>query len=265
MNSTPTPKTRLDFHNLPLIEAALRASLSEAVSVSYNVVNSIKNLLEPEFSTLSAPQQLEVAPGFGPSPAEFGPSSLPGAVYGGHNAGLTVSVHPKVIVARWIKQPGLSEMEYPRYPALRDALWKAVDALAEGLGDDAFPGVAVVNMSYVNFLPATDPSSVVSNYFSEKAHLSLMDDARQIRKLEAGWSEHNRVDVRFALEQVTAKLGDSVHEGYRLTTAAGIRLAGSLNAQRALEEIHEYLQVFFLKLISDHAKQEWMLKEVAND
>lgn len=205
-----------------------------------------------------------MAPGFGPSPAEFGPSSLPGAVYGGHNAGLTVSVHPKVVVARWVKQPGLSEMKYPRYPVLRDALWKAVEAFAEGVGDDAFPRVAVVNMSYVNFLPASDPASVVSKYFSEKAQLSLMDGARQIRKLEAGWSERERMNVRFALEQVTAKLGDSVHEGYRLTTAAGIRLAESLNAQQSLEDIHDHLQGFFLKLISDHAKQEWKLKKVAD-
>ncbi len=264
MNSTSTQKTRLDFDNLPLIEAASRASLSEEVSVSYDVVNSIKKRLEPEFSTLSAPQQLEVAPGFGLSPTEFGPSSLPGAVYGGHNAGLTVSVHPKVVVARWVKQPGLSEMKYPRYPDLRDALWKAIKAFAEGLGDDAFPRVAVVNMSYVNFLPASDPASVLSKYFSEKAHLGLMDGARQIRKLEAGWSEPNRVDVRFALEQATAKLGDSVHEGYRLTTAAGIRLTESLNAEQALDDIHDYLQGFFLKLISDHAKQEWELKKVAD-
>ena len=264
MNSTSTQKIRLDFGNLPLIEAATRASLSEAVPVSYDVVNWIEKRLKPEFSTLNTPQQLEVAPGFGSRPVEFGPGILPGALYSGHSAGLTVSVHPNVVVARWVRQPGLSEKEYPRYPDLRDALWKAVKAFAERLGDDAFPGVAVVNMSYVNFLPASDPASVVSKYFSEKAHLSLMDGARQIRKLEAGWSEPNRVDVRFALEQVTAKLGDSVQEGYRLTTAAGIRLAGSLNEQQALEDIHEYLQGFFLKLISDHAKQEWKLKEPAN-
>lgn len=72
------------------------------------------------------------------------------------------------------------------------------------------------------------------------------------------------MNVRFALEQVTAKLGDRVHEGYRLTTAAGIRLAESLNAQQSLEDIHDHLRGFFLKLISDHAKQEWKLKKVAD-
>ena len=254
-------KLRLDFGNLPLIEAALRASFHGPVGVSYDVVNSIASRLKPEFPTLREPQQIEIAPGIGPSPAEFGPGFLPGAVYGGHKAGLTVSLHSQVIVVRWVKQPGPYETAYPRFPALRDALWKAVEAFREGVGD-AFPGVAVVNMSYVNFLPALDPASVVSTYFSKQAQLSLMDNARKVRKLESAWSERDRVDVRFALEQVTAKLADSVREGYRLTTAAGIRLAESLDAKAALENIHDRLQVFFLELISDDAQVEWQLTKV---
>ena len=253
-------ETRLDFGKLPLIEAAVRASFSAPVPLTYGVVNAVADRLKPSFPALSEPQQLEIAPGVGPSPTEFGPPHLPGAVYGGHTAGLTVSVHPQVVVARWVKQHVPLETDYPRYSALRDALWTAVEAFRQGVGDE-FPGVTVVNMSYVNFLPGSVPASVMS-YFSDQAQLGAMAQARKVRKLEAAWSETEGLDVRFAIEQVTANLGGKIEEGYRLTTAAGIRLAESLDAKSALERVHGTLQSFFLKLISEHAKKEWQLQEV---
>ncbi|MCH7703459.1 MAG: hypothetical protein IID37_17420, partial [Planctomycetes bacterium] len=89
-------KLRLDFGNLPLVEAAVRASLSESVPLTYSVVNAIAQSLGKSFPTLTEPKQIELAPGAGPSTVEFGPSYLPGAVYGGHDAGLFVSLHPQV-------------------------------------------------------------------------------------------------------------------------------------------------------------------------
>ncbi|MCH8806692.1 MAG: hypothetical protein IH986_11460 [Planctomycetes bacterium] len=253
----------MDFGNLPLIEAAVRASFHGSVPLSYDIVNLVADRLKPTFPQLAEPKQIEIAPGAGPSPAEFGPAFLPGAVYSGHVAGLTLSLHPQVIVSRWVKQFGRGE-RYPRYPALRDALWSAVEAFREASGDK-YPGTAIVNMSYVNFLPSSDAESVLKTYFSDQVQVGAMGSARRVRKLEASWSESDDLDVRFAIEQVTARLADSVTEGYRLTTAAGLRLAESLDAKSALEKIHEVLQEFFLVLINDHAKKEWQLNQVPND
>ncbi len=257
--ATPVGKLHLNFDNLPLIEAAVRATFHGSVPLSYDIVNSVADRLKPSFPQLTEPKQIEIAPGVGPSPVEFGPAYLPGAVYSGHAAGLALSVHPQVIVARWVKRSATSESNYPRYPALRDALWSAVEAFRKAAGDK-FPGTAIVNMSYVNFLPSPDPASVLKDYFSDEVQLRAMDSARQVRKLEAAWSESDDLDIRFAVEQVTARLADSVTPGYRLTTAAGVRLAESVDAKSALEKVHDVLQDFFLKLISEQAKKEWKLR-----
>ncbi len=258
-----TTKLRLDFGNLPLVEAAVRASFNGSKALTYSLVNLIATELKPSFPTLAESKQLEFPPGAGEFQAEFGPGHLPGAEYTGHKSGLSLSVQPQVIVARWVKHPSLLEAKYPRYQALRDSLWNAVDAFRKGCGDEC-PGIAVVNMSYVNFIPVSNPAAVLQTYFSEHVHLQAMDNARQVRKLEAAWSEGDDLDVRFALEQAVARLPDGVAQGYRLTTAAGLRLGESLDAKSGLEKVHDVLQEFFVKLISPEAKTEWKLQEVRN-
>ena len=220
---------RLDFGNLPLLEVAVRASLSGPLKLTYAIVGSLAKELAAEFPTLAEPKQIETAPGFGLSPAEFGPGVLPGAVYSGHSQGLAVSVHPQVVIARWVRQFGPRESPYPRFPSLRAALWRAVEGLRTAVGED-FPPLAVVNMSYTNFVPVPDPASDIRTYLSKRAQLAALDNAHQVRKLEAAWGEEDAVDVRFSLDQGTAKLGDDVIDGYQLTTTAGRRLAGSRDA-----------------------------------
>ncbi len=254
---------RLDFDNLPLIEAAVRASFSAPTALSYALVNSIAVELKPSFPVLAESQQIEGAPGVDGTQVEFGPGYLPGAVYTGHGSGLSVHVQPRVIVARWSKRPGLIEPEYPRFKALRDSLWNAVEAFRKAR-EDEFPGIAVVNMSYVNFIPVSDPATVVRTYFAKNAHLGVLENAHQVRKLEAAWSESDDLDLRFALEQAAAKLPEGVTQGYRLTTAAGLRLGKSLSAESGLDRVHDKLQAFFVGLISNEAKSEWKLRDAQN-
>lgn len=259
-----TAKLRLDFENLPLVEAAVRVSFQTAVGLSYSLVYSVYAKLKPSFPLLTESQQLEVVPGAGGTQVDFGPAYLPGAVFTADKSGLSVQVQPQVIVARWSKRPGVRESKYPRYQALHDSLWKTVEAFRQACGDD-FPGIAVVNMSYVNFVPSLDSATFLKTYFSEESQLGAMKSARQVRKLEAGWIGSDDVDVRFAVEQVSAKLPDGMTPGYRLTTAAGLRLGESLDAKSGLEKVHDALQHFFLELISEHAKREWKLQEPANE
>ena len=90
---------RLDFENLPLIEAAVRASLNGPTALSYRLVNYIAAELNTSFPILTESKQLEVAPGASGANIAFGPAYLPGAVYTGNKSGLSVSVQPQVIVA----------------------------------------------------------------------------------------------------------------------------------------------------------------------
>lgn len=256
-------KLRLKFDNLPLVEAAVRASFNVPKALSYALINSVHAELKSQFPALAESTQIEVAPGSGQFQAEFGPGCIPGAVYTGHPLGVSVHVQPQVVVARWSKRPGLDDPHYPDYERLRDSLWIAVEAFERGCGTD-YPGIAVVNMSYVNFIPALDPAAILKTYFSEDAHLRAMDKARQVRKLEAAWSEGDDLDVRFALEQAAAKLPDGITQGYRLTTVAGLRLGGSVDPRIGLERVHDALQEFFNKLISPEAKKEWKLRENQN-
>jgi len=258
-----TKSLRLDFDDLPLVEAAVRASFNGPKDLTFSLVNSIHADLKPSFPALTESQQHEIAPGAGEQEVKIGPGYLPGAIYTGHASGLSVHVHPQVIVARWSKRPGPIELKYPRYAALRESLWKTVETFRRACGDD-FPGIAVVNMSYVNFIPTSDPASVVKTYFSQAAQMRALDNAREVRKLEAAWCEGNELDVRFSLEQAAAKLPDGLKPGFRLTTAAGLRLGESVDAKSGLENVHDVLQEFFLKLISQQARDEWKLRENKN-
>lgn len=254
-------KLQLNFGNLPLVEAAVRASFNAPKPLSYTLINSIHAVLKPAFPALTESTQLEIAPGIGGMQVEMGTGYLPGAVYTGHPAGLSVHVQPQVIVARWSKRPGLTEPKYTRYQALRDALWNTVEAFRKGCGEDP-PGIAVVNMSYVNFIPSPNTPGTPTTYFSKESHLRIMGNARHVRKLEAAWAEDEDLDVRFALEQAAAKFTDRVEQGHRLTTAAGLRLTPSVDARSGLDKVHDRLQEFFLELISAEAKKEWKLQEL---
>lgn len=246
----------LSFDHLPLVEVAVRASFQTPVSITYKTIDFVHDRLKPQFARKAEPTQLEIAPGIGPSPAEFGPNQLPGVVYADDQRGVRVSVHPQVIVARWVKPFAADAPRYPRFDALRDALWTTAEALRTAIPDE-FSAVLVANMSYVNFIEGPDPATVLTEYFSPEAQIGIARDARQIRKFESSWLTHDAVDLRFALEQVTATFGVDRKDGYRLTTAAGTRLSEAVDAKSGLERVHQRLQEFFVELISLRAKTEW--------
>jgi uncharacterized protein (TIGR04255 family) len=248
----------LDFGNLPLMEAAVRVAFQAPVSLSYQTIYGIHDHLKDQFPAVTEPSQIEIAPGVGMSPDQFGPSQLPGVVFEGAPNGLRVSVHPQVVVARWVRTFVANPPEYPRYGALKGALWRTIEATRKACRD-AFSAILVTNMSYVNFVEVKNPATVMREYFSESAQLTAAKKATQIRKMEAAWAEDD-IDVRFAVEQATAKIGGQSTDGYRLTTAGGRRLSEDTDAKSALDSVHEHLQHFFRDLISEQAKKEWGLK-----
>lgn len=256
MGSAPEPYLRLDFGNLPLVEAAARASFDARLPLRFEVINKVHRRLEAKFPHLSEPGRLEVAPGVSQT-VELG--QMPGVVYTGNSKGLTITAQGQVIVARWLKEVTGQGPEYPRYIELRGALWDAVEAFRDAF-DDSAPSIVVVNLSYVNFLGVSDFGSVLQDYFSPVAQLTATSEAEAIHKVEASWRGADSIDLRFKLELVSATLPEQQKlEGYQLTTAAGLRLSEPADPTDKLDEVHGRLQRFFHDLISDRAKREWQL------
>jgi uncharacterized protein (TIGR04255 family) len=246
------------------VEAAVRVSFETSLKLTFAIINRVADQLRHQFPILEEPAAFEGTPGVkGPS-VTLGPGQILGAVYTGNPDGLVITLQGQVIVARWLKQTRKGAAEYPRFPALRSAVWQAVDAFKGACGGQ-LPRIVVANMSYVNFLGVGHAEPVLSRYFSDLAQVKATQDARQIHKVEVSWAESDAVDLRYDLEQVTAKVGDETVEGYRIKTAAGSRLPEGADAKQALEQVHHRLQFFFKSLISDYAKEEWQLKEVALD
>lgn len=260
MNTKSAQVVRLEFGNLPLVEAAVRVSFERPVKLTFAVVNRVAEQLRDRFPDLQEPACFEGSPGVKELSLPLGPGQLFGAVYAGNRDGLLITLQGQVIVARWLRQSRNDAPDYPRYPALREAVWQAVDAFADTCGSQ-LSRIIVANMSYVNFLAIGHDEPVIERYFSELAQLKLTQDARQIHKFEVSWGESEAADLRYNLEQVTAQVDDQSVEGYRLTTAAGVKLAEGEDAKDALGQVHDRLQLFFQSLISDYAKGEWQLKE----
>ena len=165
------PKTlRLEFENLPLMEAALRVTVSPPVKLRFSLIEKMRKYLGDAFPEVSESDQIEVPPGITQKVAEFGPGRIFGAVFKGNPQGLTVTVQDQVVIARWSRQARADTPEYPRFPALRKALGDAVDAL-----ENASPGISLkvvaANLSYTNFLGAPDPSEVLKTYFSDSVQM----------------------------------------------------------------------------------------------
>ena len=257
-------RIRLDFGNLPLIETAVRATIDPVVPLTYSIVYDVRERLRDEFPELIEPRHFEARPGVRNPSLELSPAQLPGAVYIGHPNGVSISLQSQVIVARWVRPLGVAAPDYPRYDALRDALWRAADAfLATCAG--VKPRISVVNMSYLNFLRIPHSEPVLREYFSEIAQVKAISDAELVRKVELSWRGPDALDVRFLLEQVSAKVAEETVEGYQLTTAAGIRVGESDDKRSCLETVHDKLQVFFQRLISKRAEKEWQLDVVRPD
>ncbi len=253
-----TAGVRLDFAKLPLVEVAVRAAFAERVELKFTIINRVAESLRPDFPILAEPERFEIPPGVS-GRMEIRTGNLEGALYSGNQHDIIITVQSQLIVARWLKQIQPGAPPYPRYSVLRDALWQAFDALV-GACNGACPPIAVINMSYVNFLTMSPSEPVLTKYFSDLVHVRAAENSQALYKVEASWRERDDVDLLFTLEQVTAKMDERDVEGFRLTTAAGQRLAASTDPKEKLDTLHDRLQIFFRDVLSEDAKAEWALK-----
>jgi len=254
-------KVRLDFGNLPLVETAIRASFKSGIDLGFSRITAIHRELQGSFPLAEELKNYEAAPGIAEQ-IELGPGQIHGVVFAGNKNGLRITLQRHVVVVRWVKQPIGDSPIYPRYPLLRKTLWDVVARVKSVFAPDFLP--AVVNMSYVNFIPVENFASVLSDYFSQLVHVQALDGADQIMKVEFAWREQiTGIEVRFRLEKVSVPINDKTEDGCRLTTIAGKHIFDAhRTADEELDEVHARLQAFFRDALSERAKSEWDLKEV---
>lgn len=251
---------RLEFGNLPLVEAAVRATLADDLPLRFGTIFEAHDRLRDRFPKLTEPERHEVPPGVSEM-VQLRPGIITGVVLADETNGMFATVQSRVVVVRWLKRLGTDAPKYPRFPALRDALWQVLDVFKQVSELESLP-VAVVNMSYTNFIDVSDPSTAMERYFSKKVQMELAMDAERVHQVELSWRKDD-VDLRFRLQLVEAELDGQKKEGLKLTTIAGSSLgAGDGNPRDTLESVHQRLQYLFRDLLSDHAKREWQLREV---
>lgn len=253
---------RLDFENLPLVEAAVRASFANPIDLRFSAINAVHTRLRESFPEVAEPQQYEAAPGVTDELA-IHPGVITGALLTGNPCGLRCTLQKRVAVVRWLKQLTSDAPAYPRYSALRKAMWELIDAIAAGFDLDSLP-IQVVNMSYVNAIQVADFGSVLVDYFSEEVQVAATAGADQIHKVEFAWHKED-LDLRFSLQKVTHEREGKTMDICRLTTAAGMQVSpGNDDPEDALDNVHNQLQIFFRKILSEQAKIEWKLSKVPN-
>src|SRR3990172_8222265 len=94
MNHLGQGPTRLDFKALPLMEAVVRLTLRDPLPITYNLVNGLWHRLSDDFPQLTEPTETQSAPGL--TEQSFRLGLLPGALYLGHRAGLSIGLQPQL-------------------------------------------------------------------------------------------------------------------------------------------------------------------------
>ncbi len=254
------PNATLSFKNLPLAEAAVRATFESPIDLTISGINKLHATIQGNFPRIAEPGMIEAAPGTS-GPLTLHPGQILGAIFHDDARGLAISLQRQVLVARWTRSADPAGPDYPRYPVLRAVLWRVAGELRSVF--EPLPRFTVTNMSYVNFLDIEHQERVLERYFSASMQVEAVRHAKQLRKLEVSWQEEDDIDLRMCLEQARSRVMDQEVEGYRLTTAGGFRLPPKESPEQSLDRVHGRLQEFFAGLISNDAKTQWQMEGAA--
>lgn len=252
-------EVRLDFDNLPLVEAKVRASFIKPIKLSFDLIYSFHQRVREEFPVIAAPTQFEAAPGVGQQAFKIDPSVLIGADFSGGVHGVCLSLQSLVTCAGWQIKLNVGAPAYPGFPELLRAFDKSLTSLR---ACDVDTDVRAVNISYTNIIESEGVTDVLQHYFSERVQVAAMRGAKEMHKMELAWCAEDGVDLRFRLEKVERHVEDRVISALRLTTIAGVLLEPTEQGpSHMLQTVHSRILQFFLSLLSENAKREWGLKE----
>ncbi len=171
--------------------------------------------------------------------------------------GVTVAIQDTMLKVEWMKEAGDQARPYPRYPALeREVVWALglMDELADGAGFSP----TISNMTYVNFVPAEQPSGAASalGILRGRFRDSVPLDALQVHELNFRWRQPSGLDRGLLLAEAQREMGEKKDAGFLLRTITGKRISGEPPIE-ALRQCHWDLQRFFEECTSEEARTGW--------
>jgi hypothetical protein len=168
--------------------------------------------------------------------------------------GVTVTLQDTMLKVEWQKQAGDQARPYPRYPALElEAVWAF--GLMDELADGAAFSPTISNMTYVNFVPATQASGAASalGILRGRFRDAVPPDALQVHELNFRWRQPSGLDRGLLLAVAQREMGENKDTGFLLRTITGKRISGEFPIE-TLRQCHWDLQRFFEECTSEEAR-----------
>ncbi len=242
---------KLDFSNLPLIEAAIRFSFTNPLALGFEQMFKLAELARPGYAASDLTTR-ELPPG--QNVINLLPVG-PGMLF--QKDGTRVLLQSDMLATRWIRSGLPGGQDYVRYPTLKAAAEEFFAHLTAVCG--ARPSVSVVNMVYVNFIRPDDGDMTIHDYFEKNVFPRRISAASRVYSVQESWREPDSVDLTLDLQEATIKQGEQEFQGYRFATAGGFRPEPG-EEMAALDRVHERLQEFFNELLTNRAKTWWALQ-----
>jgi hypothetical protein len=171
--------------------------------------------------------------------------------------GITVAIQDTMLKVEWMKEAGEQAQPYPRYPALeREVVWAL--GLMDQLADGAAFSPTISNMTYVNFVPAEQPSgaALALRILQGRFRDAVPPDALEVHELNFRWRQPSGLDRGLSLLAAQREMGEKKEAGFRLRTITGKRISGEPPIE-ALRQCHWDLQRFFEECTSEEARTGW--------
>ena len=171
--------------------------------------------------------------------------------------GITVTLQDTMLKVEWRKEAGDQARPYPRYAALeREVVWAL--GLMDQLADGAAFSPTISNMTYVNFVPAEQPSAaaLALRILRGRFRDAVRPDALQVHELSFRWRQPSGLDRGLFLAEAQRKMGDQKDAGFLLRTITGKQISGEPPIE-ALRQCHWDLQRFFEECTSEEARTGW--------
>lgn len=248
----------IEFTNLPLVDVSIRLVPLSDLPISLGAIKALILDSSTGFTELSDIEAFENPPGGGSIKPKLG--GLNGFVLTNPQIGLTIDVHPTLLLFRWRRETASKPKPYPRFETLVHQLREVIILLMKVLELPSF-SPKVVNMSYTNFVEASNGLTIGSSFpiINFKAtQSSIIAEESNLTDFTVGWSEpNNGIDLRVRIDQ--AELLETqespLKSGYILTTIAGKRLAEGEEYEQNVLSCHDRLIELFEVLLNEDAKQ----------
>ncbi|KAA0225920.1 TIGR04255 family protein [Fimbriimonadia bacterium ATM] len=242
---------RLDFSNLPLIEAAIRFTFAESLALGFETMFKLAERVRPDYAASDLPAR-ELPPG--QNVVNLMPVGS-GMLF--QKDAIRVTLQSDMLASRWIRSRIPGGQDYVRYPTLKVTAEEFFKHLAAVCG--ARPSVSVVNMVYVNFIRPEEGDISIHDYFEANVFPRRISAAARVYNVQESWQEPDSVDLTLDLQEATIKQGEQELQGYRFATAGGFRPRPG-EEMAAIDLVHDRLQVFFNELLTARAKSWWALQ-----